>query len=320
MPNPIRSSVLLTLAILAVLGCSPRRTPDPSPQQPASSTPISPAVANPVSGPADFDKSGSIDSLLDSDTLEVARAAGQDYGRLVAGALRKDPRSLHTLFDLAAHAGFDGASSEGNAAVLGALLKRLGDKSFSECLAREPQDIREAVRQDLEYDMGLDGVGISSPEYAAFRNAFPLTFAACYTVEERVRDFVLSCRREVHGCRPDEEIYRIGVAAVPGLLKLMSDHRKVWVRIGPPEGGPESRFIDVAYLYADDEGPRNSVAEFALLCICEIREPESGHNEDFTAVWNPVLHEFADYDGNVSPETVAEIKLWYDRVVPPPNH
>ena len=102
---------------------------------------------------------------------------------------------------------------------------------------------------------------------------------------------------------------------MPTLLSMMRDRRKVWVRIGPPHGGPESRFVDVHYLFADDDGPRNSVAEFALLCICNIREPGSGSTEDFASIWNPVLHEFTDHDGGVSGETINEIKKWYDSVL-----
>lgn len=250
-------------------------------------------------------------AYLCEDTVAVAKAAGHDYENLVARSLARDKQALHTLFWLTAHAGFDAASSEGNAAVLGVLLKRLGDQHFSECLKEEPQDIREAVRSALDYDMGFEDESI---EYRAFRTEFPLTYATCFTVAERVQDFVYACRREVHQWQPDYEVGDLGLDAVPELLKLMTDERKVWVRIGPPQGGPESRDVDVAYLYADDEGPRNSVAEFALLCICRIREPKSGVAEDFTKVWDPVMTEFTDYDGKVSAKTLLEIKTWYEGV------
>lgn len=238
------------------------------------------------------------------DTVAVAKAAGYDYESLATRALAKDRQALHILFRLTAHAGFDGASSEGNAGVLGMLLKRLGDQHFSECLREESQDIRKAVWDNIEYDMDY--------AYEPPRTEFPLTYATCFTIAEKVESFVSACRREVRDRQPDCEVAHLGLDAVPELLKMISDERKVWVRIGPPQGGPESRFVDVAYLYADDEGPRSSVAEFALLCICEIREPSSGTTEDFERVWNPVMHEFTDYDGKVSDKTIREIKAWYE--------
>jgi hypothetical protein len=248
-------------------------------------------------------------AYLCPDTVAVAKAAGYDYENLVSRALSRDKQALRTLFWLSAHAGFDGASAEGDAGVLGALLKHLGDQHFSECLKEEPQDIREAVRGDIDYEMGY---AYEPLEIREFRTEFPLTYATCFTVAERVQCFVDACRREVHNWQPDCEAGDLGLDAVPELLKLMTDERKVWVRIGPPQGGPESTGIDVRYLYADDEGPRNSVAEFALLCIYRIREPQSGTTEDFAKVWDPIMTEFTDYDGKVSVKTIREINTWYD--------
>ncbi len=245
-----------------------------------------------------------------ADTIAVAKVAGHDYENVVNDCLARDKEAMHILFWLTKHAGFDAASGQGNAAVLGQLIKQLGDQFFSECLKRESQDIRKAVRDEIAYAVTLEE---SSPiDCREFRTKFPLTYATCFTVTERVNHFVYSCRREVHQWQPDYAAGELGMEAVPVLLSMMNDRRKVWVRIGPPQGGPESRFVDVAYLYADDEGPRNSIAEFALLCICRIRDPDSGTTEDFMRVWRPVLQEFTDYDGRVSDEVIDEISTWYN--------
>jgi len=245
------------------------------------------------------------------ETIAVAKATGYDYEKVVDQCLSKDKHALHTLFWLTEHAGFDAASSQGNATVLGLLLIGLGDKFFAECLEPEPLAVRNQVGQQIDY--AIDGE--RRIENSEFRVKFPRTYAASFTVTDRVKSFVYSCRREVHGWQPHYAVAEVGVEAVPTLLSMMDDQRKVWVRIGAPQGGPQSWRVDVNYLFADDEGPRNSVAEFALLCICMIREPRSGSTEDFASIWDLVLHEFKDYDGRVSDETIDEIKKWYDSML-----
>ncbi|MCX6376873.1 MAG: hypothetical protein NTU88_12725 [Armatimonadetes bacterium] len=288
----MREYFLLCLAILAISGCA------------------SAGAARRLMEEASRTEFGSAPYCC-ADTIAVAKVAGHDYGKIVNDCLAKDKEAMHILFWLTKHAGFDAASAQGNAAVLGQLLQQLGDQFFSECLDREPVDIREAVRGDIAY--ALMTVEESSPiECREFRTEFPLTYAICFTVAERVEYFVYSCRREVHQWQPDFAVGDLGMGAVPVLLSMMNDRRKVWVRIGPPQGGPESSDVDVKYLYGDDEGPRNSIAEFALLCICRIREPHSGTSEDFNRVWAPVLHEFTDYDGRVTDEVIDEIRTWYN--------
>jgi hypothetical protein len=61
---------------------------------------------------------------------------------------------LHSIFLLTKNAGFDAASAQGNAAVLGMLLRRLGDDFVGRGLQKEPQDIQNAVHENLLYDFG----------------------------------------------------------------------------------------------------------------------------------------------------------------------
>jgi len=90
-----------------------------------------------------------------SDTIYVAAKAGVDYKRAVDRTMRRDAKSLHTLFWLTLHAGFDAASSEGNAAVLGNLLRYVGDETFGQALSSEPESARIAVLDMIRYDFGI---------------------------------------------------------------------------------------------------------------------------------------------------------------------
>lgn len=109
------------------------------------------------------------------DTIAVAASKGVDYRRVVDGAMRRDPGSLRELFWLTAHAGFDGASSEGNAAVLGNLLRYLGDGTFGSALSTEPAEIRKAVQDELRYDFGLEESGGKDAWLVEW---YPLTFGS----------------------------------------------------------------------------------------------------------------------------------------------
>jgi len=90
------------------------------------------------------------------DTIAVALKAGVDYRAVVDGCFRRDPKAVHTLFWLTVHAGFDAASSEGHAGVLGNVLRRTGDAFFGRCLAAEPADWRQAVQEGLIFAMGRE--------------------------------------------------------------------------------------------------------------------------------------------------------------------
>jgi hypothetical protein len=91
-----------------------------------------------------------------ADTIAVAKRAGFDYIAVLERCLERDPRALHQLFWLTKHAGFDAASSEGNATVLGKLLRHLGDEDFGRVLRKDPPEVQESVIDELKYDFGLD--------------------------------------------------------------------------------------------------------------------------------------------------------------------
>lgn len=107
------------------------------------------------------------------ETVTVARRVGVDYERVIAGCLKRDKRSMHTLFWLSAHARFDAASSQGHSAVLGHLLRHQGDAYFGPLLAREDPEIRAAVHDRLFYDFG----GGDWTTWGILCEQFPLTFA-----------------------------------------------------------------------------------------------------------------------------------------------
>ena len=108
------------------------------------------------------------------ETVEVAKTAGYDYEKVVAGCLRRDEESMHQLFWLSANARFDAASSQGHSTVMGAILRRLGDRSFGTCLSKENEAIQDAVREDLLYDLGVLSDGGKS--FAEVQKKFPTTF------------------------------------------------------------------------------------------------------------------------------------------------
>jgi len=110
------------------------------------------------------------------DTVAVAAQAGIDYGSVLEGCLRRRERSMHTLFWLSEHGGFDAASSQGHATVLGMLLRRLGDDFFGGCLADEPEEVRSAVHSYLLYDFGWGNTAITIDELKSY---YPLSFAGC---------------------------------------------------------------------------------------------------------------------------------------------
>jgi hypothetical protein len=112
------------------------------------------------------------DGLGCIETVEVARRAGYDYEQVVKGCLARSRQSMHIFFWLSAFAGYDAASSEGNAAVCGALLREVGDTFFGDCLSREPAAVQERVREDLLYDIGRGG----QDDRTDLEPQYPLTF------------------------------------------------------------------------------------------------------------------------------------------------
>jgi hypothetical protein len=83
--------------------------------------------------------------------------AGYDYLEIVADCLLRDKRAMNKLFEMTVKAGFDAASGEGNANVLGFVLRDVGDRFFGQCLCAEPAAVQTAVRKQILYDMGCDG-------------------------------------------------------------------------------------------------------------------------------------------------------------------
>lgn len=85
---------------------------------------------------------------------------------------------MHTLFTITKTAGFDAASAEGHASVLGALMRKLGDDFFGKCLEAEPADMQAAVRDQLVYDAGYDPPHLN--EIPNLKKNFPRTFPSSY--------------------------------------------------------------------------------------------------------------------------------------------
>ena len=110
-----------------------------------------------------------------SDTIAVAGASGVDYQHVVDRAMRRDEKALRSLFWLTSHAGFDAASSEGHAAVLGNILRSIGDGSFGVVLSTESESTREAVLDGLRYDFGVESGALTDELLSAW---YPRTFTS----------------------------------------------------------------------------------------------------------------------------------------------
>jgi hypothetical protein len=91
------------------------------------------------------------------ETITVAKLAGYDYLEIVSECLLHKEPAMRELLEMTEKAGFDAASSEGHSAVLGFVLRDVGDRFFGECLAAEPSSVQQAVRKELLFDMGYDG-------------------------------------------------------------------------------------------------------------------------------------------------------------------
>jgi len=72
----------------------------------------------------------------------------------------------------------------------------------------------------------------------------------------------------------------------------------------PAETWGAAESVGVDYLYADDEGPRNFVAELALYCLYLIRDNSP----------DDVLAEITDYDGAVTPAAREAFVAWWKQM------
>lgn len=112
------------------------------------------------------------------DTIAIAQESGVNYVELTAKALNRSESSLHRLFMLTNK--FDGASSDGHSGVLRALLTRTGDDFFGMQLAREPDEVRNDVHNQLLYDFGWGSTEIRISE---LKRWYPKTFAQCHLTD-----------------------------------------------------------------------------------------------------------------------------------------
>ena len=113
-------SIIVISVIIALAGCCSRPNED-------ASTVLAEAAETEFG-----------DSLYGcADTIAVAESAGVDYCAVVERCLARDREAMGILFSLSKDAHLDAASSQGHAAVLGSLLRKLGDRFFSECLGAQ---------------------------------------------------------------------------------------------------------------------------------------------------------------------------------------
>ena len=114
-----------------------------------------------------------------AETIAVAKSAGIDYRATVDRCLAKDKDAMAVLFKLSKDAGFDAASAQGHAAVMGSLLRTLGDRFFSQCLSSESSQVQDSVRDYLLYDLGVTGGG--GKPISDLKKEFPRTFPKTYS-------------------------------------------------------------------------------------------------------------------------------------------
>jgi hypothetical protein len=94
-------------------------------------------------------------ATLPSETIAVAKDHGLDYPRVVRAAGKGDVAALRRVMRFSVGNGLDAASAEGHAAVVGELLRRVGDAKFASAMRRESVAVRKAVTEYVLYDTGL---------------------------------------------------------------------------------------------------------------------------------------------------------------------
>jgi len=113
------------------------------------------------------------------DTIAMAKDLGIDYRSVVDACLQGEDISLRKrafslLLWISAYGGFDGAGSQGHASVVGSILRKFGDKAFSDLSRGQPLQICRPVALNVAYGLELFD---SDDAYAAgMRGRYPLTF------------------------------------------------------------------------------------------------------------------------------------------------
>ncbi len=185
------SVIVAVLALCGAMGCGCRDGGDSDATEAgaaqSASAAATPAAREMMAAAAETEFGGG----LCVETVVVARQAGYDYEKIVAGCLAGRVDAMRSLFWLSKHAGFDAASGQGNAAVSGMLLRKLGDAFYGKCLAAQGPAVRASVRMDLLYDLGYGNAEITLATIVA---QYPTTFAPPrhpYRDLEAVREFVV---------------------------------------------------------------------------------------------------------------------------------
>ncbi len=98
---------------------------------------------------------------LPDELIAMARVAGLDYIKVVNSATKGDVKALGRLMRFTTNPRLDGAYGEGHAAVMGELLRHVGDAKFALALGKEKAAVRAAVEEALRYDTGLSAKGLA---------------------------------------------------------------------------------------------------------------------------------------------------------------
>jgi hypothetical protein len=107
------------------------------------------------------------------ETIEVSKKIGVDYKKVLGGCIVKDQHSMHTMFWVSENARFDAASHQGYCAVLGMLLRKLGDEYFGDCLSKEKKEIQKSVRDCLLYALRQSKDSIIKETTKPYPKTFP---------------------------------------------------------------------------------------------------------------------------------------------------
>lgn len=103
---------------------------------------------------------------------QVAHSAGYEYFPLIARCLGRDAAALHELFTLTHKAHFEGDTVDEHAAVLGGVLRDVGERFFTAGLVQEGVGIQNEVRQYVAWDFGYE----TQEQFEYVRSLYPHLF------------------------------------------------------------------------------------------------------------------------------------------------